>query len=191
MGGVDAPLAGAPAMVPTPLAPNLYRTDFATGKDKFVFWQFTPLNVTVVLADGSKQSLCAEGDVASDKACTVIADTGYGSNVVGDDAARKKIQDATDPGAASCAKALEVYLPTQKGGVAPEKLTIPLTVGESGSCTDLTMPSGDWVKAPEKLKPNLPKNWFVWGQPMLRQLYVAFSFKAYRTGALYFAPRAG
>jgi hypothetical protein len=41
LGGADPSLAAGP-FVTTPLQPNRWRTDFITGEDVFVFWQFTP-----------------------------------------------------------------------------------------------------------------------------------------------------
>jgi hypothetical protein len=41
LGGADPALAAGPCAT-TPLQPNLWRTDFLTGQDVFVFWQFTP-----------------------------------------------------------------------------------------------------------------------------------------------------
>jgi hypothetical protein len=187
MGGVDAAL-GKGAFIPTPLAPNLWRTDFQTGKNRYVFWQFTPLSIALNFADGSVATLCAEADVTSKNACTVIADTGYGSNVVTSDTARAAVQAATDLAGTTCATTLAVQLPTEKGGKAPKTLTIPLTTG--GNCSTAVINSTQWVPPPKKLQPNLPANWFVFGQPMLRQLYTGFSFRAYGKGGLFFAPRA-
>lgn len=192
MGGVDGSLANG-AMVPTPLAPNLYRTDFKTGKTKYVFWQITPLNVSLVMPNGSVVVLCAEPNVASPNACTAIVDTGYGSNVIASGAARAAAQAATDEtgGASGCAAELVAYLPTQKNGKAPAVLRVPLTQGGKGDCGTLTMKKSDWVPAPDKLMPNLPANWMVWGQPMIRRLYVALSFDSYGSGGLLFTPRVG
>jgi hypothetical protein len=133
MGGVDATLIGGKPFIPTPLAPNLWRTDFKTGKDKYVFWQFTPLSIAIMFADGAVRTLCAEADVSSKDACTVIADTGYGTNVAGDATTLQYLKDATAPGGPKCAATLEVSLPTQKGGWAPRTLSIPLTAGASGN----------------------------------------------------------
>ena len=190
MGGVDAALADGGQLIPTPLAPNLWRTDFATGASKFVFWQFMPLKISLVAPGGAETVLCAQNDVAARDACTAIADTGYGEAVVGDAAARAAARAATDPqgGAGGCAEKLRVRLPTGKGGKDPVTLDIPLSTG--GDCATLTVRKDDWVPPPQKLVDVLPPNWFVFGQPLLRQLYVAFSFEAYGDGGLFFARRA-
>ena len=54
IGGVDAALAAGGSLIPTPLAPNLYRKDFYTGARRYVFWQFTPLNIRFVSARGAR-----------------------------------------------------------------------------------------------------------------------------------------
>lgn len=160
---------------------------------RYVFWQLTPLNVSLVMPDGRAVLLCAEPDVASPSACTAIVDTGYGTNVIANDAARAAAQAATDESAGGgCAAALVAYLPTKKGGGAPAALRMPLTKGGRGDCSTLTIKQTDWKAAPKKLLPVLPANWLVWGQPILRRLYVAHSFDAYGgSGGLMFAPRAG
>jgi hypothetical protein len=115
----------------------------------------------------------------------------YGGNVVGNAAARTALQGLTDPAGPLCGASLLAYLPTQRKGKEPVALKIPLTAGGSGNCASLTIPMDTWGPPPTKLEPILPTNWFVWGQPVLRQLYVAFSFSAYGTGGLFFANRVG
>jgi hypothetical protein len=51
------------------------------------------------------------------------------------------------------------------------------------------MTSDAWGPPPAFLAPKLPANWFVFGQPLLRQLHTGFSFRAYGKGGLFFAPR--
>lgn len=107
LGGVDPALAAGP-FISTPLQPNVWRSDFITGKNMFVFWQFTPKRISIIQADGRLAHLCNQPNLKSRRACTVIADTGYDSIVVGPKRALTLVQAATSPSGLRCATAIQV-----------------------------------------------------------------------------------
>jgi hypothetical protein len=108
LGGVDPSLASTP-FISTPLQPNLWRTDFQTGRDIFVFWQFTPLSIRLVNPYGrTMATLCNQRDLSAKSACTVIADSGYDSVVIGNSGALRAVQAATAPTGRRCASAIQV-----------------------------------------------------------------------------------
>lgn len=107
LGGADPTRASGP-FVTTPLQPNLWRTDFVTGPNSKVFWQFTPRRISLVMDGSAVQTLCATRDAKSRKACTVIADTGYNALVVGNSRARQAVLQAVSATGLACAKALQV-----------------------------------------------------------------------------------
>lgn len=107
LGGADSSLAQGP-FITTPLQPNLWRTDFTTGPDSKVFWQFNPRRISLVLGDSSRKTLCAKDDVRARRACTVIADTGYDAMVVGNKKAREAVLEGVSAKGFGCAKSLQV-----------------------------------------------------------------------------------
>jgi hypothetical protein len=69
-------------------------------------------------------------------------------------------------------------------------LTIPLTKDGSSNCQQLTMDASTFGPPPLKFieEKVLPPNWFIFGQPVLQQLYTVFDFTAFEgRGGLHFA----
>lgn len=75
-----------------------------------VFWQFTPTRISLRFGPKLAVNLCSQGNVAVRTACTVIADSGYDSVIIGSSEALTAAWRATTAGGAGqhCASALEV-----------------------------------------------------------------------------------
>jgi hypothetical protein len=204
LGGLpNATQGSGPQFVTTPLMPNLYRTDFVTGSNSFVFWQFNPLSIDLEYADGSSANLCnstAAGGIGAAGACVAIADTGYAAVVVNNNASRATLVSATQQNAALCGMRMWVTLPTSVSDTVGRTISFNLSASTGANCGQVinnnaypTTNQGTMFQGPPtQLLPFLPANWWVFGQPFLQQLMTVYDLTAFDgNGGLHFeAPSA-
>jgi hypothetical protein len=204
LGGVpNTTQASRKQFVTTPLMPNLYRTDFATGNNSFVFWQFNPLSIDLEYADGSSANLCnstAAGGIGAAGACVAIADTGYAAVVVNNETSRSTLVSATQQNAALCGMRMWVTLPTSVSDTVGRTIVFILSNSTGANCGQVinnnaypTTNQGTMFQGPpNQLLPFLPANWWVFGQPFLQQLMTGYDFTAFDgNGGLHFEAPSG